>query len=345
MRGLAALGVVAFHIDTPSFSTFPHAGLAVDVFFAMSGFVLYRAYADRITNGYTVRNFLEARFVRLYPLYFLGVILGSFREFGRILINSDAAMSSVDFIITFPLHLLALPSPVHRELFALNIPAWSLFFEVCANILLVIWLVRAGKRQMGAVLIVSAAIITAAALKHGTTSLGWVWLELAPGAARTAFGFGVGIVCAKWVEVRNRPTNLFIVPLALLAVAMIIQTSPETKPVYEILLTIIGVPVLLWLGVQAETPERWRPAANLLGDLSYPLYMIHFPLFSVARNVWIKTGFGPAPFYFLFIGGMIPIALVLVHFYDNPTRKWIAQRLHTRKAPLPKTQGIEITET
>ncbi|WP_066721730.1 acyltransferase family protein [Sphingomonas pituitosa] len=81
LRGTAALLVVAFHIQgiTVLFEAsrllLPHAYLAVDFFFALSGFVVGYAYDDR-WGRMTVREFLARRLVRLHPLVVLGTVLG-----------------------------------------------------------------------------------------------------------------------------------------------------------------------------------------------------------------------------------------------------------------------------
>ena len=79
LRGFAALAVAIYHLSQYSGVTvFKGAGYAVDIFFCLSGFVLARAYGDRIRNGLDVSRFFLIRFVRLYPVYLLGFLLGAF---------------------------------------------------------------------------------------------------------------------------------------------------------------------------------------------------------------------------------------------------------------------------
>ena len=80
LRGTAALLVVAFHIQgiTVLFNApqllLPHAYLAVDFFFALSGFVVGYAYDDR-WGTMSTRQFLIRRLIRLHPLVVLGAVL------------------------------------------------------------------------------------------------------------------------------------------------------------------------------------------------------------------------------------------------------------------------------
>lgn len=80
LRGLAALSVVVLHsyrfIGDMAWSS---AALAVDLFFALSGFVLAHAYSQRLAEDLSVGEFMKARFIRLYPLYLVGIALASRR--------------------------------------------------------------------------------------------------------------------------------------------------------------------------------------------------------------------------------------------------------------------------
>lgn len=87
LRGTAALSVLLFHIleiTTPDVAHNPlrHAHLAVDFFFALSGFVLGHAYDARLAVGanpgrrLSVKNFLLRRLIRLHPMGIVAMTLG-----------------------------------------------------------------------------------------------------------------------------------------------------------------------------------------------------------------------------------------------------------------------------
>lgn len=67
LRGVAAIVVVVFHIfeaysPGPAYQIINHGYLAVDFFFALSGFVIGYAYDDRWQRGMTASMFLRRRF-------------------------------------------------------------------------------------------------------------------------------------------------------------------------------------------------------------------------------------------------------------------------------------------
>ena len=79
MRGVAALFVVLLH-STPywGFAPLQRSYLAVDLFFALSGFVIAHAYERRFENlSMNAWSFTVTRVIRLYPMYVIGIILGS----------------------------------------------------------------------------------------------------------------------------------------------------------------------------------------------------------------------------------------------------------------------------
>jgi peptidoglycan/LPS O-acetylase OafA/YrhL len=77
LRGSAAFLIVVFHVFNYTFffrgpfALVHHAYLAVDFFFALSGFVVAYAYDDRWTRM-SVVQFFRIRLIRLHPLVLVG---------------------------------------------------------------------------------------------------------------------------------------------------------------------------------------------------------------------------------------------------------------------------------
>ena len=88
LRCFAALNIVFFHFSNPQWFGFlapvVNAGfISVSYFILLSGFVLAYNYAERARNGELDRKrFWEARFTRIYPIYFLSLLL-SLESAGR----------------------------------------------------------------------------------------------------------------------------------------------------------------------------------------------------------------------------------------------------------------------
>src|SRR5258708_7908558 len=118
LRGIAALLVVLFHFrgNFLGFNNYPSGDgyLAVDVFFVLSGFVLSHAYLSRFARGMTVWQFVKIRLIRLYPLYFIGLMLGMVNLLAGF--DPRGSLSNLDIPRAFPLELFMLPSlPTLRD--------------------------------------------------------------------------------------------------------------------------------------------------------------------------------------------------------------------------------------
>src|SRR5215469_14511443 len=165
LRGVAAIGVVTFHfmemvIWNYSKLWIGHGFLAVDFFFCLSGFVMGYAYDDRIA-AMGLGGFLKSRLIRLHPLVVLGSVLGLIafyaNPFGVIPGYGHGRIALI-----FAASLLMIPFGVMKErvynLFTLNAPAWSLFWEYVANLAFALVLFRIRRRFL-AVLTVAAAVV------------------------------------------------------------------------------------------------------------------------------------------------------------------------------------------
>src|ERR1700678_2635783 len=143
LRGSAAFLIVIFHVFNYSFgfrgpfALVHHAYLAVDFFFALSGFVVAYAYDDRWTRM-SVLQFFRIRLIRLHPLVLIGATLGLLGylldPFSKMMNRGPLSM----LLLAYLTCLLLLPSPPvagrHNESQALNGPAWSLMQEYLGNI-------------------------------------------------------------------------------------------------------------------------------------------------------------------------------------------------------------------
>ena len=155
LRGVAAVLVVWYHIfeafaTSPIDQRFNHGYLAVDFFFILSGFVIGYAYDDRWKVMKT-KDFFKRRLIRLHPMVVLGAVLGAITFYiqgSEKWDGTPVSMSMVMLAMLMGLFLIpAVPGtgPEVRgngEMYPLNGPSWSLFFEYIGNILYALFLRR-----------------------------------------------------------------------------------------------------------------------------------------------------------------------------------------------------------
>ena len=151
LRGVAALLVVFHHIfegyafagsvngvGDGIIAHLNHGYLAVDFFFLLSGFVIGYAYDDRWQRGFTLSDFFRRRLIRLHPMVVFGAVVGLVCFLLQGCAHWDGSRVSVSMAMLALLAAMFMipawpgcPYEVrgNGEMFPLNGPAWSLFFE------------------------------------------------------------------------------------------------------------------------------------------------------------------------------------------------------------------------
>lgn len=144
LRGVAALTVVCFHLFEAYATShldqkINHGYLAVDFFFILSGFVVGYAYDDR-WKTMRIADFLKRRFIRLHPMVIIGALIGAVMfYFQGCSVWDVSQVPVVALIIATLMNVLLIPATPGMEIrgvgemYPLNGPSWSLFFEYIGN--------------------------------------------------------------------------------------------------------------------------------------------------------------------------------------------------------------------
>jgi len=325
MRGAAALVVVLFHIGQQGPQFVASGYLAVDFFFVLSGFVIQNVYRPKLAAGMSQGEFFRLRFVRLYPLHFLGLIIG-------LVLASIAFLSGKeDFpaLATLLLNAMMLPStPDHTMLFPFNAPGWSLMFEAAANAIFAVALVRLAPRPLLVTCIILALVLIASVAAIGTINVGYGWRVILPGIPRSLFSFTAGMVVADLVSGQQprRVSRLSLLPVVLMPLVIFLAVDfggAHGKLFYELPVVLIIFPLLVLAAFRYELPDAWRAPARFFGDLSYPLYAVHLPLVYFMSH-FAKQSSLPAP---VVAATEIALLLLVAHYvarwYDVPVRHWL----------------------
>jgi peptidoglycan/LPS O-acetylase OafA/YrhL len=329
MRGLAAIAVALYHFDI---FLMPHGYVAVDFFFVLSGFVLYRSYLPRFREGLGFGRFMAQRFARLYPLFMLGTLLGGAQALQGMVRSDPQAMALPHFLTTFVAHAAMLPSPVTLPYYPWNVPSWSLFFELVANVALFTLLFRLPRVALGAICLVSALGMVPIILANGSGNIGALWGEHGIAFMRTAFSFTLGIIIAILPERRadpaSRPDHAIrgaswfgIGCIAAIAVLLAMPVPAEWTAVYDLSIILFFSPVLVYLGSRVEPVRFAAPAAAFVGEVSYALYAVHWSFIEPMRDFVRYTGLQPIPAATLFLILMLVGAWAAVRWYDLPLRR------------------------
>lgn len=335
LRGVAALAIVTFHfmeiVYTPEKNFIGHGFLAVDFFFCLSGFVIGYAYDDRIQKLGVV-EFFKSRLIRLHPLIILGSILGLlaflFDPFG----GHPELYSGGRIAVIFLASLLLIPFPVMADrfnnLFGLNAPAWSLFWEYIANIVYALVLWRLGRRWHIALLVVAGVGIYLVCHRAGNIEGGWSGPTFWDGGVRVAYSFLAGLLIYRcnWI-IKNRLG--FLGMAALLLIAFLILCSAAWNWLTEPLLVLFYFPLLVALGAGALPGARAEKLTIFSGKISYPIYMTHYAAMWMFGNYYAKYKPDALHLFYIIACGLVVLtffAWLVMVVYDVPVRKYLAKK-------------------
>lgn len=358
LRGVAALLVVWYHVyEGFAFAAgeaviggLNHGYLAVDFFFILSGFVIGYAYDDRWAEKLTLGGFIRRRITRLHPMVVMGAVIGCLTYWlqgGTTWSGTHMPLSAIVTAFLMALFLLPMhpscPADVrgNGEAFPLNGPAWSLFFEYIGNLLYALALRRLRTWQLGVVTLVlevgMCAFTWLDAAGYGNFGVGWTigGIGFWSGLLRMSFPFTMGLLLSRLFRPwRMRGAFWFcsLWLLGVLAVPPILQTSPVLwNGVYESVCIGIVFPLLVWLGASGRTTDRFTSwFCRFAGNLSYPLYIIHYPFMYLFYHWMMVSGRHDLSSTWWVVCGVclwnVLAAYLCWRFYDLPLRRWLANR-------------------
>lgn len=349
LRGVAAITVVCFHIFE-AFATshldqrINHGYLAVDFFFILSGFVVGYAYDDR-WGTMKVKDFIKRRVIRLHPMVVLGAIIGAIMFYSQGCSVWDVSkVTIVALLFATLLNAFLIPAVPGNEvrglgeMFPLNGPSWSLFFEYIGNILYVLLIRKLSTKALAALVFVAGCGLAVFAILGplGDICVGFslTSVEFTGGSLRLLFSFSAGLFISRIFKPINIKGAFWICSLSVIILLAVPRIGGAEhlwmNGVYDAICCIIFFPILVWLGASGKNTDRYTThICKFLGNLSYPLYMVHYP-FIYLYYAWVKnenlTFQESLPGAASVVIGSIILAYICLKFYDIPVRKYLTNR-------------------
>ncbi|MCF0244232.1 MAG: acyltransferase [Bacteroidaceae bacterium] len=365
LRGVAALTVIVFHLVETYFWGDPvhqhinHGYLAVDFFFVLSGFVVGYAYDDRWGKMNTW-DFFKRRLVRLHPMITISIVFGMLMFYFR---GGDIAPATAWYYVLWMGVLNFFIFPISGfdgrwgETFPLTGTHWSLLLEYFANIIYAFVLRRLPTKVLALLTVVAALCSIDHALglntfgdmpadnnRLGTFIGGWGidgW-ELHIAAVRLAFPFLVGMLLSrvkKFITVNGG----FWWTALLIAIILFMPRIGGEDPsgfwkngLYECIAVIVVFPIIIMMGAGSEVNGRKSSAiCRFLGEISYPVYAMHFPFIYIQMN-WVATHSNAPLSTHIFVNTTffllsIATAYATLKLYDEPVREWLKDKVLRKK--------------
>ena len=350
LRGVAAITVVWFHIFE-AFATshldqrINHGYLAVDFFFILSGFVVGYAYDSRWGTMKT-KDFIKRRIIRLHPMVVMGAVIGTIMFYFQGCSVWDVSKVTVlTLFIAMFINALLIPATTGTEvrglgeMFPLNGPSWSLFFEYIGNILYV-WFIRKFSTKALALLVFVAGLGLATFAVFGPLGdicVGYslTGTEFTGGFLRLLFSFSAGLLLSRiFKPVGNVKGAFWICSLSIAVLLSLPRIGGAghlwANGLYDTMCCVAFFPLLVCLGASGKIADKYtNRICRFLGDISYPLYMVHYP-FIYLYYAWVKnnnlTFTESLPGAAGVVVGSIILAYICLKFYDVPVRKYLTSR-------------------
>jgi len=344
----------------PYDTVFNHAYLAVDFFFVLSGFVIGYAYDDR-WGKMSVGTFLKRRIIRLHPMVVIGMILGAllfyFSASSSCPLVSDTPIWKLLLYLLIGIFLIPTPPSVDirgwQEMHTLDGPAWTLFFEYIANVLYALFIRKFTKTMLAILVGLSACATIYLTWQQGSVIGGWTFdaHHMHVGFTRLFFPFFAGLLLYRLKKIGTVKNAFFWCTIILSCIFIMprietiylwLNNLPITtvqdvawrsehqwmNGLYETIIILIIFPCIVYMGASGKVTGRFSSKlCKLLGDLSYPIYLVNYPLIYIYTG-WMSDAHHPpvSEVWQYALGTFIATILlsyVLMRWCDLPLRQWL----------------------
>jgi len=358
LRGVAAMIVVAFHLfetysKGPVFQILNHGYLAVDFFFVLSGFVIGYAYDDR-WGKMSIGGFFKRRLVRLHPMVIMGTFIGAllyyfsdcaaFPPIGQTSWQKVIAMMLLGFTM--------LPATLKMDIRGwgetnpLNGPAWSLQYEYIANILYAT-VIRHFSKTVLAIFLAFTAFLTLNLTMNWdlfnvfeprnyaayTVIGGWSISpdQICIGATRLLYPFFAGLLISRVNKLIKVKAGFWWCSLLIAVILVMPRIGGMDKMwmngIYESIVILFLFPLIVSMGAGSSVSGRSVSVCKFFGEISYPLYITHYPLVYV-QVAWVRNHPDASLGTSILVSVSIYILAILLAYaslklYDIPVREWL----------------------
>lgn len=288
LRAIAVLSVLIFHFDLPGLA---NGFLGVDIFFVISGYLMSRVIIHELDEGrFSPARFYLRRARRLLPAAFAMLLVVTalaphvlpvsvLKDYGGQLLGA----------VSFSANIVLWQQSGYFEGAAALKPllhTWSLALEEQYYFVLPLLLYMAGQRWRGPVLL---------ALMTGSFAGCQWWLGQDPSATfyllpTRAWELLIGSLCAlpalqnRW---RPRADSAWLcLPVMALGLAWGVDPVHPRGNALLVCLSTAGL-ILVPSGALAST-QAWMRPLHWIGDRSYSLYLVHWPLIALAKSIWLE---------------------------------------------------------
>ena len=351
-RGLAAIGVLIFHMDFlflgdrgGATGLIPRGYLCVDFFFLLSGYVISISYDEKLSKGLTTKSFIWIRFARLWPLLALTCLAGLVLHVARSMRDHGTLGLDLVVVADFGLNLLMVPAFIGAAItFPYNPAAWSIFLEFAINAVYAAFF-RHMKNSVIILLLLAGVVgLMFTATANNSLDVGWSISNLVDAVPRVVYSFFLGVVICRYRHSLrfNCPPYVFAAVLALTVVPLCLPTSASMlwEGLFELAVVVLLFPLLLVVSINTRLPNWADTLGFLIGGFSYSLYLWQTPMliaFSAVPQILIGQKIAELTpwsglIFFPFIFAASYVSWV---YFERPAQRWLRAFASSRSRESP----------
>ena len=348
-RGMAALGVLVWHFQ--HFYYIPGAGLpdtfvrssqpfytllrifyeygyfAVQFFFVLSGFIFFWLYLDKIkTKSISAGKFFWLRFSRLYPLHFLTLIAVLVLQVVLYISSGNTYVYGNTDTFHFVLNLFLINYWGFNDGYSFNGPSWSISMEIIAYFIFFLF-ARIGHTKLWHIVTFLFLAVTVFSFNQSYIT-------------QVIFCFFMGGVAYHlYSNITNRVNKLskmgIISSLLVLCVlGMTNVTKSDSVTIFNITTTHINLAIyglafpslVLALALLQDVAKKFGRKLRFIGDISYSVYLIHFPTQLLLIGAYGILGYSIEPgkkLFIVFIATTIVLATLVYKLFEMPMQRYL----------------------
>jgi peptidoglycan/LPS O-acetylase OafA/YrhL len=248
----------------------------------LSGYLMTRITEPRLSAGLEAGRFMVARYKRFWGMMALGSLIGV----PYLWVRAEGAWDP--FLPALIANLLLLPWPVANLLFALNIPAWTIFAELVANGAHVFALRRLPTVWLTTLTAAMFALTIWAASASGSLDVGARPSNWFPAVPRVFFAYCLGMLLGRsWQRLPALPLPA---PLTLLAIPALLVAAiwfQWRHWAFDLAFVTLLCPLVILgaLRITGNNRAIWLSAA-----ISFPVFAVHLPILEAMRELGYTKG-------------------------------------------------------
>ncbi len=308
---------------------YKYGGFAVEIFWMVSGIIFYHFYLQAISDKkISIARFLFLRFSRLYPLHFITLIAVAFLQLSYQKTFHTTFVYSNHDALHFVLNVFMINFWNAKFGLSFNGPFWSVSAELFVYIVFFFFaVIQSSNRKANLYILV---IFFFACYSLGILSPFYECLLY----------FFAGCLLIQHMHRITMP--IFAILISSIAILLSVKYATPLLPVNEYVirifdcftkLLIASAMVVLFAGVFSKQGTKVTAFLRQLGNMTYAIYMIHFPIQLVLIQLFFNKGvlfFNNTYFFLGYVTLTLLMGFSLYHFFEMPVQNFLRKKYNTR---------------